>query len=470
MSIGDKFIRISMAMKNRKLQVLIAESEPEVRQAILGAIEGHYSARVVNTAEDARAALYAGGYFLAFIGERVEGLSAGEALQFVREKNLPVCVIAVFTRQNPTRDAELIEQGAVAVVTYPFHPKLLRALAGQAMQNVIGRLQVSSMLNRLRMLYLTILGFDCPGMGNTEAVSAMAETDVPIILIGERGTGKELLARAIHLAGRRAMGPFEVVNARRVSGEEQGNTLFGDEDNPGAIEKAKGGALLIHGVGEIPMPMQERLLGIINDERSNVRFMFTTRIDLHGAALRGEFSPDLWVMLDANSFNVPALRERPEAIPILARRLLDQYCERLSSPARNLHSTARDLLVSHSWPGNLLELEKVIILGAARASGPLLVADDLLEIQPLRDSALLDQLSLEEILAHKLRPLVSTVDEIIEADLHDLVVSRVEKPLLRMVMEKVGGNQIKAARALGLHRNTLRKKLQQLGIKPKGDR
>lgn len=449
--------------------MLIAEKDPDILKALIGALQDHYITEAVKTAEDARKAIYGGGYFLAFIGDGVEKFGPADALDAVKKSGVQTRIIAVFAGPDPLREAGLLDLGAEATLTFPFPPRLARAYTGRAKENVDHQIRVSRLLGRLSALYLIIMGFDCPGMGDTGAIETVAKNDEPFLLIGERGAGKELLARAIHFAGRRALRPFEVVNARRIPPVELGGALFGAGEELGAVERAGGGSLLIHGIGEVPLSLQKRLLEIINPDviGADARLMFTTRIDLHGAALRGEFSPALWAALEANSFNVPSLRERPQAIPILAKRLLDQYCERLGSPARDIHSSARDLLASHSWPGNLLELEKIIALGAARASGPLLVAEDLIEIQPRRDSISMDQLSLEDVVAHKLRPLVSTVDALTDANLYELVISRVERPLLSLVLEKVGGNQIKAAHALGLHRNTLRKKLTKLGIIPK---
>ena len=314
-------------------------------------------------------------------------------------------------------------------------------------------------------------GYSDPGMDGVRAwVSSAAENDAPLTIVGEGGLRKPLLGKIIHLMSDRSTRPFAVVSARGAACDEIGKTLFGDLSQPGAIEKVKGGTILIRAAGELPLAAQENILAMIRRDRGNhaARFMFTTRLDLHGSSLRGEFDSDLHATLESQSIQVPPLRERPGAAAFMAERLLEQYGPLLESPARNLYRSARELLDAQQWPGNLAQLEKIIVCAATRASGPMLTADDMAELAESARPESIDHLSLEEIIVHKLRPLVDTLDELADADLHELVISRVERPLIKLVMEKMGHNQIKAAKALGIHRNTLRKKLYELGIKTKG--
>lgn len=427
-----------------------------------------YEVKRAKKADEFEKILLEGGYFLAIVDES-GGFSSLNALKIIKRNRFPALVMALFYRGEPKREAELIEKGIEVCLHLPLEPVYLRSVVERLRQKAKREERICTLTDQLRALYLSILGYDCPGMESVEKiVNELTGNDEPFLLVGEKGAGKELLARAIHLAGERAIAPFEVVNARHAEDKNAiFKEIFGEPGKAGALERARGGALLIHGVGETPRKVQEWLIEAMNDGKVNVRLIFTTRLDLHGAVLRGEFSEKLWEILEANTVYVPALRERPQAILTLAQRLIERYAERLLSPARSLGDSAKKVLLTHSWDGNLLELERVIVAGISRASGHLLVAEDLLELNPAHESPSVDELSLEEIMLYKLKPLVNTLDDLADTEFYDMVMSRIERPLLKLVLDKMQGNQIRAAKALGIHRNTLRKKISKLNLAPK---
>lgn len=451
--------------KKSKIVLFAGEDESAQIGEILRPL---YEIKSAREAGDFERILSGGGYFLAIVGEG-SGFSALKALEIINNNGVPALVMAFFHRPDPKRDAELIDKGIEACLQFPIEPSYLRSLVERARKRTGREERIRTLTDQLRALYLSILGYDCPGMESVERiVNELAQNDEPFLLIGEKGAGKELLARAIHLAGRRALSPFEVVNARHVVDKSTiMKKLFGAPDCDGALDKATRGALLIHGIGEVPVDVQERLVDVINDRRRDVRLIFTTRLDLHGAVLREEFSSRLWEILEANMVHVAPLRERPQAIITLAQRLIERYAERLLSPVRFLHESAKQALLSHSWDGNLLEMERVIVAGISRASGPLLVAEDLLELNPSRESPCVDELSFEEIMLYKLKPLVNTLDDLEDTEFYDMVMSKVERPLLKLVLDKMDGNQVRTAKVLGIHRNTLRNKIAKLNLAPK---
>jgi len=144
-----------------------------------------------------------------------------------------------------------------------------------------------------------------------------------------------------------------------------------------------------------------------------------------------------------------------------------RYAERSGSPVKTIHPSAMRLLEKYRWPGNISELERTVTLAVSRATGTLLLPDDLPFAFPSKITGAVDEMSLEEAIAARLAPLVETIGELPEGELYRLILAKMERPLFLLVLDRLNGNQVKAAKALGIHRNTLRKKLRELGISPK---
>jgi DNA-binding NtrC family response regulator len=164
---------------------------------------------------------------------------------------------------------------------------------------------------------------------------------------------------------------------------------------------------------------------------------------------------------------MPRLRDRPEAIRKIAHRMIARYAEMMGSPVRSVHPSAMFLLKNYQWPGNFEELERTIALAVSRAAGSILLPDDLPFSTKTRSGEGIENLSLEEAISIKLSPLVDTIEDLPEGELYKLVLSKLERPLFKLVLDKLSGNKVKAANVLGLHRNTLRKKLKELGLSSK---
>ncbi|WP_248362471.1 sigma-54 interaction domain-containing protein [Anaeromyxobacter oryzae] len=283
---------------------------------------------------------------------------------------------------------------------------------------------------------------------------AIARTCAPVVLLGETGTGKEVLARALHHGSPRASGPFVPVNCGAIPGELLESELFGHvrgafsgavAEKPGLFEAASGGTLLLDEVADLPPLLQVKLLRVLQDGEvrrvgSNralsvdVRVIAATHKDLERLVELGDFRSDLYYRIKVHALRLPALRDRREDILPLARHFLALERE----PPRELARAAQELLVAYRWPGNIRELSNAIRCSAALAEGPVI------EPQHLP----------EEIV----RPPAAAAPA---CDLRTL--AEVERDHVLAVLQACGGVQADAARILGIGRNTLWRKLRAWG-------
>jgi two-component system nitrogen regulation response regulator GlnG len=320
----------------------------------------------------------------------------------------------------------------------------------------------------------------------SKLVGRAAASDLTVLVAGESGTGKELVARAIHEHSARNKGPFVTVNAAAIPRELLESELYGHERGAftgaesrrkGKFELADKGTLFFDEIGELPFELQAKLLRAIQ-ERSvdrvgaekplsvDVRLIAATNADLSKLVGEGKFRADLFYRLSVLVIRLPSLRERREDLVSLARHFVGRHGKALRGRDSALSRDVEDALFSHAWPGNVRELENVIQRALLCARGDLLTAEDLRSAIAAAGPVPSTEgkssvLTLEEGLS---RALPSTVANLPEGSVHETVFARVERALLSLAMERFDGNQLHAARWLGINRNTLRARLIALGL------
>jgi two-component system nitrogen regulation response regulator GlnG len=321
-------------------------------------------------------------------------------------------------------------------------------------------------------------------------IARLTTTDLTVMVNGESGTGKELVARALHDYGRRRAGPFVAINMAAIPRELIESELFGHERGAftgahnrslGRFEQAAGGTLFLDEIGDMPPEAQTRLLRVLQEGeftsvggrtaiRANVRIVAATHRDLRQSIKAGLFREDLYYRLNVVPIRLPPLRERAEDIGLLARHFLDRARD-AGLPFKTLEQGAVEALGTHRWPGNVRELENLMRRLAALTPQETISADiikaELSEPGPVMqmDGDLGEPAGLAASVERHLRHMLAGVaDGIPTRDIYDQVLAEVERPLIRMTLSATRGNQIKAAAVLGLNRNTLRKKIRDLGI------
>jgi two-component system, NtrC family, nitrogen regulation response regulator GlnG len=282
----------------------------------------------------------------------------------------------------------------------------------------------------------------------------------------------------LHDMGRRRDGKFVVINLAATPRERVETELFGKDDSDhGKLVDADGGTLFLDEIGDMPLDAQTRLLRVIDGSeptlnpktgrRPNVRIIAATNRDLRGLIQQGLFREDLFFRLNVAPLRLPPLRDRAEDIPDLARAFLLR-ANREGLPSKTIDANALERLKRHAWPGNVRELENLVRRICALYAEDLItarivekeLADQQPAVQGQEGPATLSQLVEQKLAGY----FADQPDGIPPAGLYDRVLEEVERPLIQLTLAATRGNQVRAAEILGLNRNTLRKKIQDLGV------
>ena len=338
---------------------------------------------------------------------------------------------------------------------------------------------------------LPLIGRSPPMQEVYRTIARVVSNDLTVLILGESGTGKELVARAIHDFGARANKPFVAINMAAIPRELIESELFGHERGAftgaaqrtaGRFEQAQGGTLFLDEIGDMPMEAQTRLLRVLQSGefstvggaraiRADVRIIAATHKDLPRLIGDGGFREDLYYRLAVVPIRLPALRQRSEDLAELSRHFLMRAAAD-GLPRKQLDPAAIDRLTRHSWPGNVRELENLMRRLAA------LVREDVISVTALEQhlaghggepavAPIAVGSGLAEAIEHHLASHFAEYGRQLPPDgLYDRLLAEVERPLLRLSLAAVRGNQLKAARLLGINRNTLRKKLSEHGLDP----
>jgi two-component system nitrogen regulation response regulator GlnG len=320
-------------------------------------------------------------------------------------------------------------------------------------------------------------------------IARLTQTDLTVMIMGESGTGKELVARALHDYGKRRHGAFVAVNMAAIPKELVESELFGHERGAftgatnrgvGRFEQAEGGTLFLDEIGDMPLEAQTRLLRVLQQGeyttvggrtpiKTDVRIIAATNRDLRQLIQQGLFREDLYYRLNVVPMRLPPLRERAEDVPDLVRHFL-RKAEEEGLPAKHLDAEALDILKHYRWPGNVRELENLIRRLAVLHSGETIPASAISgELrEPSRVGDVADGEEPVTLAAaverHLTKYFLAQGDKLPSPGLYDRILQEIERPLLSICLAATRGNQIKAAHLLGLNRNTLRKKIRDLGL------
>jgi two-component system nitrogen regulation response regulator GlnG len=470
-----------------KARILIADDEDSLRWVLEKSLrQAGYEVATAKDGESALRAFEPEPHDLVFLDVRMPGMDGLTALAKLREIRPDAHVIVMTAHGTMETAIQAMQRGAYDYLAKPFDLDEVLLLTERALQAQ----RLTQEVARLRTGLMEVKEFSAligrhPRMQEVyKAIGRIAGSDVTILLRGESGTGKELVARAIHHYSRRSGRAFVAVSCAAIPatllesemfGHERGAFTDAKERRLGKFELAHGGTLYLDEIGDMPVELQTKLLRALQERtiervggqesiRVDVRVIAATNRDLETAMRQGEFREDLYYRLNVVTLNLPTLRERRRDVPLLVEHFLAKYAEELGE--RGVAPEALDRLVGHDWPGNVRELENVIQRAMVLAQNGVILPEHL-PIGPVSAAASVAvDATLEEIIERKLLECVRGLRERASANLYDLVIGLVEKPLLRAVLRETASNQVRAAQILGINRNTLRKKLTEHGIDP----
>jgi DNA-binding NtrC family response regulator len=451
--------------------ILIIEDEAKMRRLLeLNLGEDGFKTLSAGDAETGLKLLMSEPVHLVLTDLKLPGMNGLEFLQTAKQQNpaLPIVVMTAFGSVETAVDA--MKAGATDYVLKPFSLAEMRMVVHKELDNSRLREENRSLREALGQKYShpNIVAISRKMQEVLATVERVAPTNSTVLLGGESGVGKDLIARAIHEKSRRASGPFLKINSTAIPENLLESELFGYEkgaftgaaiSKPGKFELADKGTLFLDEIGDVPVVTQVKLLRVLQEReferlggtrtiKVDVRLLAATNRDLRAALEDGTFREDLYYRLNVVPIDIPPLREHKEDIPELANLFLARFAKDSGREEKitGISPAAMQLLVSHYWPGNVRELQNVIERASALASGNQLEASDIQLDSPRNRS----HASSERFL-----PDGMTLDQW-------------EDEMIREALKRAGGNKSQAARLLGLSRNALRYRLSKIGIDDNG--
>jgi DNA-binding NtrC family response regulator len=456
------------ASSKRLARVLISSDDHDLNAALARLLAEHGAA----LSADSRASVLSDvcareGLRLLILGETGTDFVTLDLLQAIKEQRPDVAVLIVSAHPTVEHAAESIRRGAEDFVPVPYSDEIVRKEVGRILEAAELRDRVAT----LDRLIATRYGFERIISRSTrmravfDRATAASQSDVPVLIIGETGTGKELIARAIHANGRRSHRPFVPINCAALPRDLVESELFGHRrgafsgaftDHAGLFAAANGGSLFLDEVGELPLDVQAKLLRVLQDgEVRAVGGLESRRVDARVVAASNRslaemrdkgMRQDLFFRLSVLVIEIPPLRERREDLPLLVAHFLNTRQERNGHHAAQIDPQALDLLAEYHFPGNVRELENMIegLSVAMPADRTTIRADD------VRDWLRRRGLSMER------RP--------IDAPHVPLKLDELEAWAIGEALRQTRGNKSAAAMILGISRDTLYRKLHGLGL------
>ena len=463
-----------------RAKILIVDDDRDILLGLENRIAwmGHEPVTADN-GKDALRLIEQGEFDLALLDLQLPGLSGVEVLERVKgasrsapqtEKDTGSAyttpLIIILTAYGTVEVAVLAMQlGAFDFLTKPFSTDHLTVVVNKALATVALQRQVGILRQEVDDRYDHLVGSNAKMAAQLTIAKQAAQTDVTVILLGETGTGKEVVARAIHRWSPRRSKPFVAINCAALPEHLLENELFGHEKGsytgavkrePGKIEVAEGGTVFLDEIGDMPLPLQTRLLRVIQDQtfyrvggtqsvHTNVRFVAATNKDIQRAIQEGTFREDLYYRLAVITVPLPPLRERMDDVPALARHFLDRAVRMGIHRSCALSDHAVQALQQYQWPGNIRELENVLMRAV------ILCPEDTLEPSYL----------------HLPNSPVSSATEAETGSTprhYHESMDAYSRKIIQEALRRNGWNQTKAAEELGLQRTYLTKLLRQKDI------
>lgn len=433
-------------------------------------------------------------YLLIFIDIRMPEIDGLTVMETAIKSLIAPRFIVMTAVKSPEPAAKAASLGTMEYLTKPFDLDEIEKILDQTFdQSIAGdKAKKGAEFVEDYLYQEKIVGTSKPIIELYKQIGKISTTDITVLITGERGTGKELVARTIHELSHVDQKKFVPVNVAAIPKEMVEAEIFGYEkgsftgsvtSKPGMIEAASGGTLFLDEIGDTPPHLQAKLLRFIQEKEfyrlgSTTLKLFSGRIitatnkNLEELVKKGQFRNDLFDRLNVYQIYIPPLRERKEDIPLLALYMAKKYSLHLTGSKIDLTEGAISELGKHDWPGNVRELENLIMKACINAKGDTMTGKDILQsLHPDKGftqyaEKVVQDLSLEKLVELKTKGFVEKMGQEIESEtgLYEMFMNQVERPLIKTILKATKGNKIKASKVLGINRNTLHKKIDKLKI------
>ena len=469
--------------------ILIADDDRAIRTVLSQALgrEGH-EVRTTGTAAGLWRWIEAGEGDLVITDVIMPDENGLDMIPRIRKLRPHLRVIVMSAQNTLLTAVKATESGAFEYLPKPFDLRELATVVARALSEPRAQAAPAGEDPGVGEEQLPLIGRSPAMQDIYRTLARLMATDLTVTIYGESGTGKELVARALHDYGKRRHGPFVAINMAAIPRELIESELFGHEKGAftgagaryaGRFEQAGGGTLFLDEIGDMPLEAQTRLLRVLQDGayttiggrapiRADVRVIAATHRDLRQLVRQGLFREDLYYRLNVVPIRLPPLRERSEDIPELVRHFVTR-AEAEGLPAKALTAEAMADLMAYRWPGNVRELENLVQRLSALYSQDVIGRPELrAELAEAPGGSVVSEAPAESlggaVERHLREYFLAHQDELPAAGLYDRVLREIERPLIELSLAATGGNQIRAAKLLGLNRNTLRKKIRDLDI------
>jgi DNA-binding NtrC family response regulator len=453
------------------VKILVVDDEPSIRFSLTELLdEAGHEVREAPHAPAALALLEESPADLVISDLTMPAMDGLQLLEELRSRH-PGSLFVLMTAHGDERTAvRALKNGAYDYIPKPFDNEEVRALVRRAREVLALRAENARLRQELAGELHGLIGESAAIRDVARVVRRAAPTDATVLITGESGTGKEVVARALHAESRRRAGPFVALNCSALPGELVESELFGhlkgaftgaDRDREGLFEAADGGTLFLDEIGDLALPAQAKLLRALEERQVtrvgatrptavDVRVVAATHRPLDRLAADGTFREDLLYRLRVITLHLPPLRERREDVPAIALHFLAEMAARHGRPVRGLCEGARRALLAYDWPGNVRELRNALERAVVMAEGEEIEAADL----PAQVTAS----------AAPLGPVDAALADLPFAQARERALDDFDRVYLQAALERHGGNVSATARALDMHRQSLQKKLRQLGL------
>jgi len=451
--------------------ILIVEDEAKMRRLLeLNLGEDGLSTLSAGDAESGLKLLRENTVDLVVTDLKLPGMNGLEFLQAIKRQSaaLPVVVMTAFGSVETA--VEAMKAGASDYVLKPFSLGEMRMVIRKELDVHKLREENRSLREALgkRYAHPNVVARSPKMQEVLATVDRVAPTNSTVLLGGESGVGKDLIARAIHEKSRRAGGPFIKINSTAIPENLLESELFGYEkgaftgastSKPGKFELADKGTLFLDEIGDVPPAIQVKLLRVLQEReferlggtrtvKVDVRLIAATNRDLREALEQGTFREDLYYRLNVVPIDIAPLRQRKEDIPELVKLFVSQFAGDSGKPVESITPEAMQILVNYHWPGNVRELQNIIERACALAKGVVLKVDDIhLDVRPAR--------------------MANGTNNFLP---EGMTLEQWEDEMIRESLRRANGNKSQAARLLGLSRNALRYRLSKIGIADEGEK